>query len=165
MPTYSSALACKTSWTEERGRLQSMGSQRVEHYWVTSLHFIHMYICVCVCIYMYFVFCFHWLFLCRTLMYQFSLQFWAIVKDKEAWRAAVRGVTKVVQDLPTEQQCASIWQMFRLCWMIKSIIEKFKGKNKCWGSHGKRLVAQANQWYWWPSKHSREIPSLAAAAA
>jgi len=47
-------------------------------------------------------------------MCQFSLQLWAIVKDKEAWRAAVRGVTKVVQDLATEQQCASIWQMFRL---------------------------------------------------
>ena len=43
-------------------------------------------VCVCVCMYvcMYFVFCFHWLFLCRTLMCQFSLQLWAIVKDKEA---------------------------------------------------------------------------------
>ena len=29
MATHSSTLAWKTPWTEERGRLQSMGSQRV----------------------------------------------------------------------------------------------------------------------------------------
>jgi len=31
MATYSSPLAWKISWTEEPGRLQSMGSQRVRH--------------------------------------------------------------------------------------------------------------------------------------
>ena len=31
MATYSSTLAWKIPWTEESGRLQSMGSQRVEH--------------------------------------------------------------------------------------------------------------------------------------
>ena len=31
MATHSSALAWKIPWTEERGRLQSMGSQRVGH--------------------------------------------------------------------------------------------------------------------------------------
>ena len=31
MATHSSILACKISWTEEPGRLQSMGSQRVGH--------------------------------------------------------------------------------------------------------------------------------------
>ena len=31
MATYSSILAWKISWTEEPGRLQSMGSQRVRH--------------------------------------------------------------------------------------------------------------------------------------
>ena len=35
--THSSTLAWKISWTEEPGRLQSMGSQRVGHNWVTSL--------------------------------------------------------------------------------------------------------------------------------
>ena len=34
MATHSSILACKILWTEESGRLQSMGSQRVEHDWV-----------------------------------------------------------------------------------------------------------------------------------
>ena len=37
MAPYSSTLAWKTPWTEEPCRLQSMGSQRVGHDWVTSL--------------------------------------------------------------------------------------------------------------------------------
>ena len=37
MATHSSTLAWKIPWTEERGRLQSMGSQRVRHDWATSL--------------------------------------------------------------------------------------------------------------------------------
>ena len=37
MATHSRTLAWKIPWTEEPGRPQSMGSQRVEHYWVTSL--------------------------------------------------------------------------------------------------------------------------------
>ena len=36
---HSSTLARKIPWTEEPGWLQSMGSQRVEHDWATSLHF------------------------------------------------------------------------------------------------------------------------------
>ena len=39
MATHSSTIAWKIPWTEEPGRLQSMGSQRVRHDWVTSLHF------------------------------------------------------------------------------------------------------------------------------
>ena len=39
MATYSSTLAWKIPWTEERGGLQSTGSQRVGHNWATSLHF------------------------------------------------------------------------------------------------------------------------------
>ena len=38
MATHSSILAWKIPLTEEPGRLQSMGSQRVGHDWVTSLH-------------------------------------------------------------------------------------------------------------------------------
>ena len=38
MATHSSTLAWKIPWTEKPGRLQSMGSQRVGHNWVTSLH-------------------------------------------------------------------------------------------------------------------------------
>ena len=37
MATHSSTLAWKIPWTEERGRLQSMGSKRVRHDWATTL--------------------------------------------------------------------------------------------------------------------------------
>ena len=37
MATHSSILAWKISWTEEPGRLQSMGLQRVAHDWATAL--------------------------------------------------------------------------------------------------------------------------------
>ena len=37
MATHSSTLVWKTPWTEEPGRLQSLGSQRVGHDWATSL--------------------------------------------------------------------------------------------------------------------------------
>ena len=39
MATHSSALAWEVPWTEEPGRLQSMGSRRVGHDWVNSLAF------------------------------------------------------------------------------------------------------------------------------
>ena len=38
MATHSSILAWRIPWTEEPGRLQSMGSQRVRHDWVTNTH-------------------------------------------------------------------------------------------------------------------------------
>ena len=44
MAPHSSTLAWKIPWTEEPGRLQSMGSQRVRHNWATSLSlftFVH----------------------------------------------------------------------------------------------------------------------------
>ena len=36
MAMHSSILAWKIPWTEDPGRLQSMGSQRVEHDWTTN---------------------------------------------------------------------------------------------------------------------------------
>ena len=39
MAPHSSTLAWKIPWTEEPGRLQSMGSLRVGHDWATSFHF------------------------------------------------------------------------------------------------------------------------------
>ena len=44
MATHSSTLAWKIPWTEEPGRLQSMGSLRVRHDWASSLSlftFVH----------------------------------------------------------------------------------------------------------------------------
>ena len=36
MATHSSILACRIPWTEEPGRLHSMGLQRIRHNWVTN---------------------------------------------------------------------------------------------------------------------------------
>ena len=41
MATHCSTLAWKIPRTDERGRLRSMGLQRVRHDWATSLHFTH----------------------------------------------------------------------------------------------------------------------------
>ena len=41
MTTHSSILAWRIPWTEEPGRLQSMGSQKVRHNWVTKHIHIH----------------------------------------------------------------------------------------------------------------------------
>ena len=43
MASHSSTLAWKIPWTEEPGRLQSMGSQRVRHDWATSLSMIQYF--------------------------------------------------------------------------------------------------------------------------
>ena len=40
---HSSTLAWKIPWTEEPGRLQSMGSQRVRYDWGTSLYHYMLY--------------------------------------------------------------------------------------------------------------------------
>ena len=50
MATHSSILAWKVQWTEEPGRLQSKGSQRVRHNWVHThtnydIYFSILYIC------------------------------------------------------------------------------------------------------------------------
>ena len=44
MATHSSTLAWKTPWTEEPGRLQSMGSQRVGHDGVNLLYFKYIWL-------------------------------------------------------------------------------------------------------------------------
>ena len=40
MVTHSSILAWRIPWTEEPGRQQPMGSQRVRHDWVTNTHMV-----------------------------------------------------------------------------------------------------------------------------
>ena len=50
MATHSSTPAWKIPWTEEPGRLQSMGSQRVGHDWATSLQG-YFYDLLFVCLY------------------------------------------------------------------------------------------------------------------
>ena len=50
MTTHSSILAWKSPWTEEPGRLQSMGSQRVRNDWAQHTYkHIHIHICIYIC--------------------------------------------------------------------------------------------------------------------
>ena len=49
MATYSSILAWKILWTEEPGGIQSIGSQRVRHHWVTkhiACSTLHLQLCL-----------------------------------------------------------------------------------------------------------------------
>ena len=54
MAIHSSTIAWKIPWTEEPGRLQSMGLQRVGHDWATSpspLHIFKQYaVLICLCL-------------------------------------------------------------------------------------------------------------------
>ena len=56
MATHSSTLALKILWTEELGKLQSMGLQRAGHYWVTFTFLFHSFDlnCLLACL---FIFC------------------------------------------------------------------------------------------------------------
>ena len=47
MAPHSNTLAWKIPWTEEPGRLQSMGSQRVGHDWATSLSLLVSNLLLC----------------------------------------------------------------------------------------------------------------------
>ena len=59
MATHSSILAWKILWTEEPGRLQSIGSPKIWHYWAakhTQTHMFYIYIYMCVCIYIIYIY-------------------------------------------------------------------------------------------------------------
>ena len=44
MATHSSTLAWKIPWTEEPGKLQSMGSQRIRHDWATNTFTLNIFV-------------------------------------------------------------------------------------------------------------------------
>ena len=50
MGPHSSTLAWKIPWTEEPGRLQSMGPLRVGHDWSDLAEHVRWSVCVCVCV-------------------------------------------------------------------------------------------------------------------
>ena len=58
MATHSSILAWRIPWTEEPGELQSMGSQRVGHYWATEhiVYRLYKYIYIYIYIHTYTLF-------------------------------------------------------------------------------------------------------------
>ena len=75
MTPHSSTLAWKIPWTEEPGRLQSMGSLRVGHSWATSLSLFTFM---------------HW----RRKWHPLQCSCRENPRDGEAWWAAVYGVSQ-----------------------------------------------------------------------
>ena len=53
MATHSSMLAWKIPWTEESGRLQSMGLQRITHGWTCMHLYMHAHTCTHTCVQLY----------------------------------------------------------------------------------------------------------------
>ena len=75
MAPHSSTLTWKIPWTEEPGRLQSMGLRRVRHDWATSLSLFTFM---------------HW----RRKWQPTPVSCLENPRDRGAWRAAVYGVTQ-----------------------------------------------------------------------
>ena len=63
MATHSSFPAWEIAWTEEPGKLQSMGLQRHGHDLVPNHHHHHIQMYVCVCVYVHVCVCVY--FLCK----------------------------------------------------------------------------------------------------
>ena len=85
MAPHSSTLGWKIPWTEEPGRLQSMGSWRVGHDWVTSLSLFTFM---------------HW----RRKWQPTPVFLRGESQGRGAWRAAVHGVTMSRPRLSTHEQ-------------------------------------------------------------
>ena len=49
-------------------------------------------------------------------------KFWEMVKDKEAWHAAVHGVARVRQDRTTEQQKTLIYIFYFIYYLMFKIL-------------------------------------------
>ena len=122
MATHSSTLAWKIPWTEEPGKLQSMGLRRVGHNWATSLS------------------------LSSTgegngKALQCSFQ--ENSRDRGAWWAAVYGVAQSRTQLKwlssssssssiPVQRCTT-WSSFSCQWISWLNLLQWKGKKEEWG--------------------------------
>ena len=73
---HSRTIAWRIPWTEEPGRLQSMGSQAVRHDWATN---------ILLCLFMALRYCFLW----RMSLEAFLLTLWVRWQD-EGWKPSVK---------------------------------------------------------------------------
>ena len=82
MATHSRILAWRISWTEEPGRLQSMGSQRAGHDWATTSSPRHLFSVVWLgCAFM----CFHVFFFLRFAKFFRSVGWWFSFMMENSW--------------------------------------------------------------------------------
>ena len=116
MATYSSILAWIILWTEEPGRLQSMGSQRVRQDWVTKFHFYFSNIARCFSggsvvknlpavqeTQEMWVLSLGWEDLWEEMATHFSILAWKIPWTEETGGLQSMGLQRVGQDLATKQ--------------------------------------------------------------
>ena len=105
MATHSSTLAWKIPWTKEPGRLQSMGSQRVEHDWATSLS---LFILI------------HW----RRKWQPTPVFLPGNPRERGVWWAAVSGVAQGRAWLKRLSSSSSVW-IFVIFYFLKFLSENF----------------------------------------
>ena len=91
MAPHSNTLAWKIPWTEEPGKLQSMGSWRVRHDWVTSLWF--------------FTFTFHFHALEKEMATHSSTLAWKIPWMEEPGKLQSMGSQRIGHDWATSLEC------------------------------------------------------------
>ena len=115
MATHSSTLAWKIPWTEEPGRLQSMGSLRVGHDWATSLSLFTFI---------------HW----RRKWHPTPVFLPGESQDGGAWRAAVYGVAqsrtrlKGLSSSSSVPLCVCMYHIF----LIQSSVDGLWGCSYVW---------------------------------
>ena len=104
MAAHSSTLAWKIPWTEESGRLQSMGSSRVGHVKSWSD----------------FTFTFHFHVLEKEMATHSSVPAWRIPGNGGAWWAAVYGVAQSRTRLTwlSSTDCASASRKYTAVWVV-----------------------------------------------
>ena len=105
MAPHSSTLAWKIPWTEEPGRLQSMGSLRVGHDWVTSLSLFTFM---------------HW----RRKWHPTQYSCLENPRDGGAWWAAVSGVTQSRTRLKRLSSSSSRWPVYPAIVLLEIYLTK-----------------------------------------
>ena len=111
MAPHSSTLAGKIPWTEEPGRLQSMGSLRVGHNWATSLSLFTFM---------------HW----RRKWQPTPVFLPGESQGQGAWWAAVYGVT--------QSQTRLKWLSSSSSTLVRMATIKKSTNNKCWWGYGEK---------------------------
>ena len=138
MATHSNILAWKIPWTEKPGRLQSMGSQRVRHNWVTSLklNIWERYNLV----YVFMKGIFKYIYLSCLSSVQFIR---SIMSDSATPWIAARQVSLSITNCRSPPKCPSSWWCHPA---ILSSVIPFSSCPQCLPASGSFLMSQLFAW-------------------